>query len=153
MPRLHNKLRLSPACPPAASCTSRQRQNGCLWCAPPPRPPGPQAYIEAFSQSLDAEVREYGVRVQNQAPLFVATKMSKIRRARLDAPPPAAWAAAAVRQIGREVSVSPYWFHALQVGGAALWSSAGRGWLWGGQPCGLRSALCVPSQQMSRHAR
>ncbi len=56
------------------------------------------------------------MRVQNQAPLFVATKMSKIRRARLDAPSPATWAAAAVAQIGQETSASPYWFHALQVG-------------------------------------
>ena len=74
-----------------------------------------QAYIEAFSQSLDAEVREFGVRVQNQAPMFVATKMSKIRRARLDAPTPEAWAKAAVAQIGQETSLSPYWFHGLQV--------------------------------------
>ena len=41
-----------------------------------------QAYVEAFSESLDAEVRDFGVRVQNQAPLFVATKLAKIRRAR-----------------------------------------------------------------------
>ena len=41
-----------------------------------------QAYVEAFSESLDAEVREFGIRVQNQAPLFVATKLAKIRRAR-----------------------------------------------------------------------
>ncbi len=34
----------------------------CMWV---------QAYIEAFSQSLDAEVREFGVRVQNQAPMYV----------------------------------------------------------------------------------
>lgn len=36
------------------------------------------------------------------------------RRARLDAPTPAAWAAAAVRQIGREATFTPYWFHGLQ---------------------------------------
>jgi hypothetical protein len=76
-----------------------------------------QAYIDSFSRSLDAEAREFGVRVQNQAPMFVATKMSKIRRARLDAPTPDAWAAAAVAQIGQETSSSPYWFHGLQVGG------------------------------------
>ncbi len=37
------------------------------------------------------------------------------RRARLDAPTPAAWAAAALKQIGRETSFTPYWFHGLQV--------------------------------------
>lgn len=75
---------------------------------------GTKAFVDCFSRSLDAEYAPLGVRVQNQAPLFVATKMSKIRRARLDAPTPDAWAAAAVRQIGREGSFTPYWFHGLQ---------------------------------------
>ena len=35
-----------------------------------------------------------------QAPFYVATKMSKIRHARLDAPSPKAWVAAGMRQIG-----------------------------------------------------
>lgn len=138
MPRLHNKLPLSPACPPAA-CLHLKTKAKRVPLVRFPCPPGPQAYIEAFSQSLDAEVREFGVRVQNQAPLFVATKMSKIRRARLDAPPPAAWAAAAVRQIGREVSASPYWFHALQVGGGG-WRRAGMGW-WSWQSWGWQCAV------------
>ena len=76
---------------------------------------GTKAYIDSFSRALAAEYAPYGISVQNQAPNFVATKMSKIRRARLDAPTPAAWARAAVRQIGREVVVSPYWFHGLQL--------------------------------------
>lgn len=36
------------------------------------------------------------------------------RRARLDAPSPEAWAVAAARQVGREASFTPYWFHGLQ---------------------------------------
>lgn len=75
---------------------------------------GSKAFVDAFSRSLDAEYAPLGVRVQNQSPMFVATKMSKIRRARLDAPTPAAWAAAALKQIGRETSFTPYWFHGLQ---------------------------------------
>ncbi|KAL4426395.1 hypothetical protein ABPG77_004689 [Micractinium sp. CCAP 211/92] len=75
---------------------------------------GTKAFVDCFSRSLDAEYSPLGVRVQNQAPMFVATKMSKIRRARLDAPSPDAWAAAAVRQIGRENSFTPYWFHGVQ---------------------------------------
>ncbi len=35
--------------------------------------------MDAFSRSLDAEYAPLGVRVQNQSPMFVATKMSKIR--------------------------------------------------------------------------
>ena len=30
-------------------------------------------------------------------------------------PSPATWAAAALRQMGRETSITPYWFHALLV--------------------------------------
>ena len=40
---------------------------------------GSKAYVDCFSRSLDAELACFGIRVQNQAPLFVATKMSKIR--------------------------------------------------------------------------
>lgn len=40
---------------------------------------GTKAYVDTFSRSLDAEYAAFGVRVQNQSPLFVATKMSKIR--------------------------------------------------------------------------
>jgi short-subunit dehydrogenase len=38
-----------------------------------------KAYVDCLSRSLDGEYRGDGVRVQNQAPNFVATKMSKIR--------------------------------------------------------------------------
>ncbi|KAI3433622.1 hypothetical protein D9Q98_003431 [Chlorella vulgaris] len=85
---------------------------------------GTKAYVDCFSRSLDGEYAPLGVRVQNQAPMFVATKMSKIRRPRLDAPGPDTWAAAAVRQIGRETSLTPYWFHGLQhvmVRSAPVW--------------------------------
>lgn len=75
---------------------------------------GTKAYVDSFSRSMDAEVSPLGVRVQNQAPMFVATKMSKIRRARLDAPSPDTWAAAALRQLGYETSFTPFWFHGLQ---------------------------------------
>ena len=40
---------------------------------------GSKAFVDAFSHSLDAEYAPLGVRVQNQSPMFVATKMSKIR--------------------------------------------------------------------------
>eukprot|EP00887_Chlorella_sp_A99_P005417 scaffold1.g5417.t1 len=85
---------------------------------------GTKAYIEALSKSLAQEYRSFGITVQNQAPMFVATKLSKIRRAglstlvmgraRLDAPFPDAWVRAALRQIGYETSATPFWFHGLQ---------------------------------------
>lgn len=40
---------------------------------------GTKAFVDALSRSLDAEYGPLGVRVQNQSPMFVATKMSKIR--------------------------------------------------------------------------
>ena len=55
-----------------------------------------QAYVDMFSKSMDLEYKDSGISIHNQAPAFVATKMSKIRRPRLDAPSPAVWVAAAV---------------------------------------------------------
>lgn len=50
---------------------------------PHPCPPsayaGTKAYVDALSRSLAAEYARAGVAVQNQSPMFVATKMSKIR--------------------------------------------------------------------------
>lgn len=77
---------------------------------------GTKAYIDTLSHSLNAEYKEFGIRVQNQAPMFVATKLAKIRTARIDAPAPEAYARAAVAQIGMpETTFSPFWFHGLQI--------------------------------------
>ena len=73
-----------------------------------------QAYVDVFTKSMQLEVAASGVVIQNMAPLFVATKMSKIRKPRLDAPSASQWARAAVRHIGYETTSSPWWFHALQ---------------------------------------
>jgi 17beta-estradiol 17-dehydrogenase / very-long-chain 3-oxoacyl-CoA reductase len=81
---------------------------------------GSKAYVNAFTRALDAEARAFGVSVHDQCPMFVATKMSKIRRARLDAPTPAAWARAAVRQIGYDTILTPWWYHGLMNGVVAL---------------------------------
>lgn len=68
-----------------------------------------QMYVDMFSRSLDLEYRGSGISVQNQAPGFVATKLSKIRKPTIDAPTPDVWAAAAIRHIGYESTSSPYW--------------------------------------------
>lgn len=57
------------------------------------------------------------VHVQNQAPAYVATKMSKIRKPTLDAPSPAKWVESAVRAIGYEPTSCPYWYH------GAMWAA------------------------------
>jgi len=76
---------------------------------------GAKGFIENFSKSLKAELVPFKIDVQCQAPLFVATKMAKIRKASLTVPSPASYAKAAVAHIGFEDSVSPYWSHALQL--------------------------------------
>ena len=73
-----------------------------------------QGYVDVFTKSMQVELAQSGISVQNMAPLFVATKMSKIRTARIDAPSPTQWANAAVKHIGYETTSSPWWFHALQ---------------------------------------
>merc|ERR1719382_2031136 len=74
-----------------------------------------KSFIEMFSKGLKAELEAFGVTVQVQAPLFVATKLAKIRKTSLTVPSPSAYARAAVAHIGFEDSVSPYWSHALQL--------------------------------------
>ena len=68
-----------------------------------------QAYVDMFSKSLNLEYGSYGISVQNQAPAYVATKMSKIRHATIDAPSPAKWVASAIKHIGYEATSCPYW--------------------------------------------
>lgn len=72
-----------------------------LWVKPKPWPCHvSQAYVDELTVDLHAECAPSGVSVENQAPFYVATKMSKIRHARLDAPSPKTWVAAGMRQIG-----------------------------------------------------
>ncbi len=55
--------------------------------------------------------------MQCQVPLFVATKLAKLKHSSLFVPSPSGYARAAVAAIGydSEVVVSPYWTHALQI--------------------------------------
>lgn len=76
---------------------------------------GAKGFIEHFSESLHQELKSKGVHVQVQSPLFVVSKLSKIRKASLSAPTPKAFATAAVNHIGYEAKVSPYWAHAVQL--------------------------------------
>ena len=73
-----------------------------------------QAYVDVFTRSMQAELAASGVTYQNMAPLFVATKMSKIRKPSIAAPSPAQWARSAVKHIGYETISCPYWFHAVE---------------------------------------
>lgn len=74
-----------------------------------------KSYIAMFTRALNAEYSSKGIHVQCQVPMFVATKLAKIRKASLFVASPKQYAKAAVAAIGFETVVSPYWSHALQV--------------------------------------
>lgn len=76
---------------------------------------GTKGYVEHFTESLNVELAGKGIHVQVQSPLFVATKLAKIKRASLTVASPAGYARAAVAHIGYETKVSPFWSHALQL--------------------------------------
>ena len=68
-----------------------------------------------FSKALNAELKSSKIHVQCQVPMFVATKLAKIKNASLFVASPSGYARAAVAAIGYEALVSPYWSHALQI--------------------------------------
>ena len=74
-----------------------------------------KSYIDYFSRSLHAEYKNKGISVQTQNPLFVQTKLAKIRVSSLTVPSPSSYAKAGVKAIGYEEQCSPYWAHALQL--------------------------------------
>lgn len=74
-----------------------------------------KSYIAMFTRALNAEYAGKGIHVQCQVPLFVATKLAKIKRTSIGVPSPAAYARSAIAAIGYETVVSPYWSHAIQL--------------------------------------
>lgn len=81
---------------------------------------GAKSWIELFSRGLDAEVRPKGISVQCQAPLYVTTKLAKLRHTSLFVASPKAYARRACACIGYEASISPWWSHALQLWAQSL---------------------------------
>lgn len=74
---------------------------------------GSKAFVEKLTKSIAIECSDSNVHVQLQVPMFVATKMSKIRKPRIDAPSPEAYAKASIRHIGYESVVTPWWSHKI----------------------------------------
>ncbi|CAI5463203.1 unnamed protein product [Closterium sp. Yama58-4] len=77
---------------------------------------GTKAFVDQFSRSINMEYASKGIDVQVQAPLFVATKMSKIRHASLTCPSPDLYAKHGANWVGQEVRVTPYWAHGVMWG-------------------------------------
>lgn len=77
-----------------------------------------KAYMDFFSRALAAEYPY--LHIQSVLPLYVASKMSKIRRAGWTAPTPTAFVRDAIRTIGHEPRTFGYWSHALQMWAASM---------------------------------
>ena len=76
---------------------------------------GAKGYVAQFSRALHYEYASKGIHVQCQVPLYVTTKLAKLRKASLTVATPAQYARASLRAIGGAPVVSPYWSHALQM--------------------------------------
>ncbi|XP_074295812.1 very-long-chain 3-oxoacyl-CoA reductase 1-like [Silene latifolia] len=75
-----------------------------------------KAYIDQFSRCLYVEYKNMGIDVQCQVPLYVATKMTSIKRSSFFVPSIDSYAKAGIRQIGYERRCTPYWTHSLMWG-------------------------------------
>ncbi|XP_057964360.1 very-long-chain 3-oxoacyl-CoA reductase 1-like [Malania oleifera] len=79
-----------------------------------------KSYIDKFSRCLYVEYKKSGIDVQCQVPLYVATRMTSIRKSSLFVPSIHGYARAAVQSIGYEPRCTPYWSHSLLWGLASL---------------------------------
>ncbi|XP_037497766.1 very-long-chain 3-oxoacyl-CoA reductase 1 isoform X1 [Jatropha curcas] len=72
-----------------------------------------KGYIDKLSRCLYVEYRSYGIDVQCQVPLYVATKMASIKRSSFFVPSTDGYARAGLRWIGYEPRCTPYWPHSF----------------------------------------
>ncbi|XP_020783115.2 very-long-chain 3-oxoacyl-CoA reductase-B [Boleophthalmus pectinirostris] len=72
-----------------------------------------KAFVDYFSQGLQAEYKSKGVIIQSIMPFYVATKMSKIRRPTLDKPTPERYVKAALNTVGLQERTNGYLPHAV----------------------------------------
>lgn len=73
-----------------------------------------KAFVDLFSRSLAYEYGKKGIIVQSVLPGFVATKMSKIRKAYWMAPTPERYVRSQLRTVGLDGQTTGYWSHELQ---------------------------------------
>jgi 17beta-estradiol 17-dehydrogenase / very-long-chain 3-oxoacyl-CoA reductase len=71
-----------------------------------------KAFVRSFSQALSFEVPR-GVHIEHVNPYFVATAMSKIRKATLLAPTPKTFVKSILSNAGSKISSTPYGWHSL----------------------------------------
>ena len=106
--------------------------------------------MDRLTKDLAVELEPFGVTVENQAPFYVATKMSKIRRPRLDAPSPKTWVATGIRQIGYAIFLQRALLNHMScrvtIDAVPCMGASPKAWL----PCRLRTDLdrmCLVASQ------
>uniref|UniRef100_A0A671Y4Z0 Hydroxysteroid (17-beta) dehydrogenase 12b n=1 Tax=Sparus aurata TaxID=8175 RepID=A0A671Y4Z0_SPAAU len=72
-----------------------------------------KAFVDFFSRGLQAEYKSKGIIIQSVLPFFVATKLSKIRRATLDKPSPERYVSAELNTVGLQTQTNGYLPHAI----------------------------------------
>lgn len=97
-----------------------------------------KTFINSLTNSLAGEYEAKGIMFQAQVPLFVTTKLAKIRKPSLTTPTPKNFAKASVAAMGYERLVSPYWCHALILWVLALLPSVAVDKIMMGMHLGLR---------------
>ncbi|GAW79835.1 steroid dehydrogenase [Plasmodium gonderi] len=77
--------------------------------------------ICSFANSLSAELKEHNIQVQCHVPLFIVTKLSKVRKSSLFVPTADVYAESAIKKMKEgniipcNVITSPYLFHKIQI--------------------------------------
>lgn len=77
---------------------------------------GAKKFIIHFTNSLYSEYKSKGIHFQVQTPHLVTTKLSKVKRPSFSVPSEVEYAKAAVKCIGFEREISPYWVHWAMLG-------------------------------------
>lgn len=73
-----------------------------------------KAFVDVFSRSLAYEYAKKGIIIQSVLPGFVATKMSKIRKAYWMAPTPEHYVQSQLKTVGLDGQTTGYWSHEIQ---------------------------------------
>ncbi|KAL3728662.1 hypothetical protein ACJRO7_033271 [Eucalyptus globulus] len=73
-----------------------------------------KAFLTTFSKSISLEYEGQGIDIQCQAPFFIATKMTMMKRRYLFIPSAEIFSRASVRWIGYDRVCNPYWSHSVQ---------------------------------------
>ncbi|CAI0425791.1 unnamed protein product, partial [Linum tenue] len=73
-----------------------------------------KAYVAMLSRCMSLEYKQHGIDIQCQIPLFVSTKMTRVRRSRFMVASAEEYARASLRRMGYEQLCCPLWTHSLQ---------------------------------------